>query len=118
MKMGQYHKAVNLDKKEYIHGHDIDCGLKLLEQVGFRGSTADALFLLMACSNGRGGGDVAIHPVIGRWAGDRVAVIGDYAVSDDVPGIDAEKVYSDLGDKYLNISEMVLEMICHSLSGD
>ena len=72
--MGQYHKVYNLDRKEFIHPHKIDCGLKLVEQMGFRGSIADALFLLVANSNGRGGGDVNDHPMIGRWAGDRIVV--------------------------------------------
>ena len=51
--MGQYHKVYNIDRKEFIHPHRINCGLKLVEQMGFRGSTADALFLLVANSNGR-----------------------------------------------------------------
>lgn len=79
--MGQYHKCYNVDKKEYIHPHRIDNGLKLLEQVGWEKSTATALFLLVANSNGRGGGDAKDHPMIGRWAGDRILVQGDYADS-------------------------------------
>ena len=31
--MGQYHKVYNLDRKEFIHPHKIDCGLKLVEQM-------------------------------------------------------------------------------------
>lgn len=48
--------------------------------------------LLLACSNGRGGGDVDLpeemagyREVIGRWAGDRIAVVGDYAKDRDFP---------------------------------
>ena len=81
--MGQYHKLYNLDKKEYVHAHRIDNGLKLMEQIGWPRSTSTALFLLIANSNGRGGGDAAPHPMIGRWAGDRVLVQGDYAEPND-----------------------------------
>lgn len=81
--MGQYHKLYNLDKKEYVHGHKLDNGLKLMEQCGWDKSTATGLWLLLANSNGRGGGDARNHPLVGRWAGDRVLVQGDYAEPSD-----------------------------------
>lgn len=62
--MGQYHKLYNIDKKEYVHGHRIDNGLKLMEQCGFDKSTG--LWLLLANSNGRGGGDAIEHPLLKR----------------------------------------------------
>ena len=67
--MGQYHMVYNVDKKEYFRA-DM---LKLWEQVGVRTSTT-ALFMLVANSNGRGGGDFNDHDMIGRWAGDRIVV--------------------------------------------
>ena len=67
--MGQYHTVFNTTKKECINAHGIDNGMKLLEQVGFDKSTSTALWLLLANSNGRGGGDAYDHPMIGRWAG-------------------------------------------------
>ena len=66
--MGQYYIAVNVDKKEFIHPHHYDNGLKLMEwsYVGNKFSTA----LLNLLKN--------------RWKGDRVYVVGDYAdLSDD-----------------------------------
>jgi len=33
--MGQYHKLINITKKEYIVGHDIGINLKHYEQIGF-----------------------------------------------------------------------------------
>lgn len=81
--MGQYHTLYNLDKREYVHAHDIDNGLKLMEQCGHEKSTATALWLLLANSNGRGGGDARPHDLIGSWAGDRILVQGDYAESGD-----------------------------------
>lgn len=107
--MGQYHKLFNLDKKEFVHGHHIDNGLKLMEQVGFGKCTASALWLLVAASNGRGGGDARNDPLIGRWAGDRIAVIGDYAKPDDVPGVNAPEIYSD--ESYTDISADVKRLL-------
>lgn len=95
--MGQYHWITNLDKGEYINAHQLDCGLKLIEQLGTSYGPPSALFILLAASNGRGGGDfgeqIGDEKIIGRWAGDRIAVIGDYAEEDDIPGEDAKAIY-------------------------
>ena len=104
--MGQYHKLYNTDKKEFVHAHRIDNGLKLLEQVGFEKSTSTALFLLVANSNGRGGGDARHHPMIGRWAGDRIVVQGGYAEPTDQGFIP-----QDEADKYTDISADVLDLL-------
>jgi len=87
--MGHYHYLVNLDKRQVIHPHQIGNGLKLHEEVGWPYSTATALVMLLAASSkkgGRSGGDFrAEHQVVGSWAGDRIAFIGDYAESGDIP---------------------------------
>ena len=85
--MGQYHVTVNLDKKEFLMPHKLGVGLKLLEQLHSSESIQEALFILLACSNGRGGGDLHDdqNHMIGRWAGDRIAVVGDYAELSDLP---------------------------------
>lgn len=102
--MGQYHKVYNVDKREYIEPHEISNGLKLVEQIGYEHSTSTALFLLLANSNGRGGGDVEDHEFIGRWAGNRIVVQGDYAEPGD-PG------YIDNSGEYINISPDVDHML-------
>ena len=78
--MGQYHKLINITKKEYIVGHDIGINLKHYEQIGFEGSMADVLYCLMIAQGDdkRGGGDVSGHKLIGHWTGDQVAIVGDY----------------------------------------
>ena len=95
--MGQYHKLINITKKEYIVGHDIGINLKHYEQIGFEGSMADVLYCLMIAQGNdyRGGGDVSGHKAIGRWAGDQVAIVGDY--------------YTEEGDnyKYKNLYHIV-----------
>lgn len=83
--MGQYHLTVNLDKHEFLHPHKLGDGLKLWEQL-----------------NSQGGGDLwdGDKPEdtkwVGRWAGDRIAVVGDYAKQDDLSPIDHADLIKDL----------------------
>lgn len=115
--MGQYHYLVNLTKKQFVHPHEIGNGLKLKEQIGWDYSTSTVLFMLVAASTGRGGGDFHCeHPLLGSWAGDRIALVGDYAEADDIPGNDAPKIYEAIaGDSprggWVNISPQVREMV-------
>ena len=86
--MGQYHKVVNLDKRQYLNPHTLGDGLKLMEQVGSSYGTGSALLLLLAASNGRGGGDYNVESehlgLIGSWAGDRIVVVGNYCEDGDI----------------------------------
>jgi hypothetical protein len=94
--MGQYHLIVNLDKMEFIHPHAFGNGLKICEQVFSHPSTGQALLILLAVSNGRGGGDLDNESpdIVGRWGGDRIAVVGDYGESADLPSeFNAETIY-------------------------
>ena len=104
--MGQYHKLYNLDKKEFINPHAINNGLKLREQLSGDKSTAAALFLLIANSNGRGGGDVNDHDLIGTWSGDRVLVQGDYSDENDAAFISDNEI-----SEFIDISEKVNDML-------
>ena len=80
--MGQYYKIVNIDKKEYMESNS---GVKLMEWSYNRNELI--LNLMKKLAN--------------EWKGDRVYVVGDYAVSDDV-GNDSyefktlEKIEKDL----------------------
>jgi hypothetical protein len=96
--MGQYHVVVSLSSREFVHPHALGDGLKLVEQAGSGpGGVGSALIVLLAASNSYGGGDFCApdpNEVVGRWAGDRVAIVGDYAEPEDlVPGHEAELVY-------------------------
>lgn len=78
--MGQAFVLVNFDKKQYIHPHKMDDGYKLGE-IGFSsGGTASALCLLIATNSDRFEYDP--HGVIGSWAGDRIALVGEYGAGD------------------------------------
>lgn len=142
--MGQYHLTVNLDKKEFLMPHKFGVGLKLREQFGVHYGVQDALLMLLACSSGAGGGDF-LHDtfipyksdkngMIGRWAGDRIAIVGDYATADDLPMMwDAENIYqlchsyrtdcdeygctADVSSHYLDISDMIIPVMMANDSG-
>lgn len=84
--MGQYHVLANLDKYEVVVPHALGLGLKQREHVGaFDGTLADALYILTMTSPARGGGDFPEVSISGRWAGDRVVVLGDYTEDSDLP---------------------------------
>ncbi len=131
--MGQYHLVVNLSRREFINPHKLGDGAKLIEQLNSEGGTLAATHILLACSNGRGGGDIpdgktyctraeakkagwrilegdtvkgrcyavydeklykAAKEFIGRWAGDRIAVVGDYTEKGDIKDCpDADILY-------------------------
>lgn len=128
--MGQYYITVNLDKKQYLHPHKFNEGLKLMEFGCSANGTLTALAILLSSGNGRGGGDLrAESDLIGSWAGDRVVVTGDYAdplahVTDEQaeawreanppegdPTLDPT-LYDVARDQFEDISEQILAVIC------
>ncbi len=163
--MGQYWLPVNLDKHEYVMPHKLGTGLKLWEQLANSPGTGAALIVLTAAMpEQRGGGDFDLdrnwhgpertmdkypadpapmpedyHAVaartIGRWAGDRIAIVGDYAEDGDLaPEHVASTIYSRCNspedvakyglpegvteaDLYTDISADVARVIEHELNG-
>lgn len=141
--MGQYWIPVNLDKKEFIDPHSLACGLKLGEQlVGASRSpgTATALIILLAAHRAvRGGGDLDMGAedskynqiatrTIGRWAGDRIALVGDYAEDADLPDeFKASMIYKYCSEepdpeipeaeRYRDVTDDVCAVIEHELGG-
>ena len=149
--MGQYHIAVNLDKGEFIDPHTLGSGLKQWEILANEG-VGRALCVLLFTPFNRGGGDLDIDenwhgperefprdnmqsgPVnedyrdvakrtIGRWRGDRVTFIGDYAEKGDVPGcaLDESTIYglcvSDAPGGFKDVTDDVCRIIEHELNG-
>lgn len=152
--MGQYWKPVNLTKREFINPHLLGAGLKLWEQVANHPGTGTALVILCAAMpEARGGGDLDLdenwhgpertfpehniipgpmpndystiaHAIIGRWAGDRIALVGDYSEAGDLPAeFEADRIYglchedSEESDKYTDITPWVAAVIEHELQG-
>jgi len=108
IKVGQYYYAVNITKKEYIRPWDVG-GVAKLWEWGANITQAGLLVLLLGWSNSSGGGDPdwddpQIKMVAGRWAGDRVALVGDYYSPDekDLP------TWDTIEEEYLNISLIVI----------
>ena len=103
--MGQYFKAVNMDKKEVVCPWCINGGAKFLEWTANRHG---AIFtLLLRKSDEYGGGDIHqptyeldSNAICGRWAGDSVVLIGDY---------DSSELWR-LSKLYTNISEPLVEV--------
>ncbi|MEM3790654.1 MAG: hypothetical protein QW260_06175 [Thermoproteota archaeon] len=88
--MGQYWLICNFDKKEFVSPDRLGAGYKLWECLANPGPGAALIILLAAEREVRGGGDLDLDTpgaaeVIGRWAGDRVALVGDYAEDSDLP---------------------------------
>jgi hypothetical protein len=108
--MGQYWYLVNLTKQEFVHPHTLGAGLKLWEQLATHpGTCAAAVILCASHHHKRGGGDLkADNSVAGRWAGDRIAWIGDYAAPNDLEsiGIDASEIYRLCVRNDFNLEEM------------
>ena len=110
--MGQYFKAVNTDKREYVCPWCIGGGAKLWE---WAANTQGSIFtLLLRKSDEGGGGDYygyhrgcgeggaiqcPVSPIAGRWAGDRVVLVGDY---------DSSGLYGSLTE-YRNISQELVD---------
>jgi len=148
--MGQYWKAVNLDKHEYIAPHALGAGAKLGEQLGTHVGSA-LIVLCAAMPQRRGGGDFDLdsnfygpertneHPTgapvvekyneiakrtIGRWAGDSIALVGDYAEDTDLdPKHNASTIYgmcNDTGEidgAWTNVTADVAAVIEHECGG-
>jgi hypothetical protein len=120
--MGQYWIPVNLDKKEFVDPHKLGSGLKLWEQLANHPGTPEALLILCAAMpESRGGGDLQESDIIGRWAGDRIAIVGDYAERDDLPPVFyAERIYEWCFDNkggWVDVTEDVAEVIEYELQG-
>jgi hypothetical protein len=106
--MGQYHKLVNLDKKEQVISYALGLGAKQYEQTGMPGSMSDALYLLLMSSPASGGGDWENFPELsGRWVGDRVAVLGDYTQENAIPDYENASDLYRVSAEWLDISNQV-----------
>lgn len=113
--MGQYHLLVNSDKKEYVNPRDLGLGAKQLEHIGFIGDLPLVQYLLTICSVNRGFGDISLtdenEAILGRWAGDRVFILGDYTQVGDIPKVRSAHLFwlriHAIDSEWVNISKLV-----------
>lgn len=109
--MGQYFVICNLDKREFLTPSDFGHGSKLGE-IGLSGGGALAgLCLLLALS---GSSWYTGTPIHGRWAGDRIAIMGDY-YQGTVGGIawseDYDAMVAAQDDGWVDISAHVIAVL-------
>jgi len=78
--MGQYFRIVNYDKREYVKAQDIG-EMKLWEWCANHEAAVFPFLLARSDDGERSWRDE--YPTAGRWAGDRVALVGDYDRSGD-----------------------------------
>jgi hypothetical protein len=95
--VGQYYKILNLDKAEYINPSAFGGGSKLGE---FGPQLNLVLQLLLAKSDADAGEAEPVgNAVYGRWAENRIAIIGDY---------DSSGLYGRLKrPEYVNITSLL-----------
>ena len=74
--MGQYFKVINKTKKEVLNPHTFGNGLKLWEFVSDGNGVLQGLGLLLAEGH-------MYDAIIGRWHGDKIPILGDYANDKD-----------------------------------
>ena len=100
--MGQDFTIYNLDKEQLIAPARFNDGQRLRE---FGSSSCGVLLALAAllADGNEHGGIHSSHEMIGTWAGDRIAIIGDYA---DISG------YQEDLASFTDISEHILMALC------
>ena len=84
--MGQYHHPVCIEAEEGLDPAGMDSGLKEGEQGFNRPSTPYAIIALVCARGGNMPADCSQSSLIGRWAGKRVLIQGDYAEDGDILG--------------------------------
>ena len=112
--MGQYYRIINIDRQEYITPHAFGDGAKLLEFANASCGTMSALALLLAASNERetraaGEARTGTPDIVGRWSGDRIVLVGDWAQGPEQFQNVREASYED--DSWEDISDRVLAVM-------
>ena len=107
--MGQYHIIVNKTKKEFLHPHMFNEGMKLMEFAGGGYGIMAGLAILLAEDNGKGSGDLrSDNPIISSWAGDEITIAGDYGEPDYEDG---KNLFEMAHGKYKNIGLKVIDAL-------
>lgn len=105
--MGQYFYIVNLDKCEYLDPLNLRAGMKLWEICA--NSCLNVLGFLLRQSSETGGGDIRKeYTNAGRWANDRIVVVGDYDESDifNIAGNDYKEISQEIKNEWNDFIEL------------
>lgn len=90
--MGQYFITINKTKKEYLRTYTFGDGAKFLEFMSSRRGMKEATMMLL--TNGGESLKCYFSPkekYLGRWSGDQIEILGDYAEGDLWDQIQSEK---------------------------
>jgi hypothetical protein len=107
--MGQYYKLINTTKHEQISAWKLGSVAKFFEWL--YNNQARILVWLLRKSDEGGGGDIpgwTKYQTLGRWAGDQIALIGDY---------DSSKLWHNTED-FTDISELLMSEYNQALDED
>jgi hypothetical protein len=99
--MGQYFLLANEDKEEFVCPWEVGGLAKFYEWLW--NDQARLLVWLLRRGSETGGGDVedpAVYQTLGRWAGDRVSLVGDY---------DESGLYQKARERYRDISALLYQ---------
>lgn len=108
--MGQYFKIANLDKKEFVRTWDIDSGAKFLEIL--YNNIARLVPYLLRKSDEGGGGDIDNFEELeycGRWACDRIVIIGDYDSSNLYEEIEESNGWTNISKETVKEFNSIME---------
>lgn len=83
--MGQYHRPINPAKCEFLHAPNLNTGQKMVEMLFSQARVNAALAALVSVQPGNAPADLANAWGVGRWAGDRLFMVGDYTEETDLP---------------------------------
>jgi hypothetical protein len=111
MAMGQYFILCNIDKKEFMQPKWFGHGHKLPEIARTGDGMMAGLAVLLALS---GSYRHFQGPIYGRWAGDRIAIVGDYYQGVVGTLTVTEETYYRIGDQqdgWVDISEHVRRVL-------
>ena len=115
--MGEYYIICNFEKREVLNPEVFDCAHKpgdFIECTPRKGILHGLMHLLSLSGSIAGTKRRESDHLFGRWAGDRIAIIGDY-YNDTIAGVawdqEAYCRVSDAQDDWVDISEHVVYAI-------